>query len=102
MDDSNLELDEIVIFELPTFPDLEAFCERFRPRWSGWSHADEQVWLFTADLDSGGDIASLFRDAQVLLSELGVAAIRYWLDGRVYALEAAGRPEPEGSRALAA
>ena len=45
MDDSNLELDEIVIFELPTFPDLEAFCERFRPRWSGWSHADEQVWL---------------------------------------------------------
>jgi hypothetical protein len=101
MDDRYLELD-IVIFELPTFPDLEAFCERFRPQWSGWSHADDEVWLFTADLDSGGDIASLFREAQGLLSELGVAAIRYWLDGRVYVLEAAHRPDSEASPAIAA
>ena len=101
MDDANLNLD-IAIFELPTFPDLEAFCAQFRPRWSGWSHADDEVWLFTADLDSGGDIATLFREAQGLLSDLGVAAIRYWLDGRVYVLEAAARPNSEETPALAA
>jgi hypothetical protein len=101
MDDLTLELD-IVIFELPTVPDLEAFCERFRPRWSGWSDTDEEVWLFTAELDSGGDFASLFREAAGLLFELGVPAVRYWLDGRVYVLEAADSPESEPTRALAA
>lgn len=92
MDDLDLELDDVVIFELPTFEDVEAFCERLRPRWEGWSHADEHVWLVTANLGaSRGDLASLFREAQDLLSELGLAAIRYYLDGRVYVLEAARR-----------
>jgi len=90
MDELDLELDDIVIFELPTFDDIEAFCSRFRPRWSGWSHADEHVWLFTADLGSGdGDLAALLSEARGLLLELGLSAIRYYLDGRVYVLEAA-------------
>ena len=94
MDDLDLELDDIVIFELPTFEDVEAFCDRFRPRWDGWSHADEQVWLVTADLGTGaGGLASLLREAQDLVSELGLPAIRYCLDGRVYVLEAARRHE---------
>lgn len=92
MEDLDLELDDIVIFELPAFEDVEAFCERFRPRWAGWSHADEQVWLFTARLSTGdGDIASLLREAQELLSERRLAAVRYCLDGRVYVLEAVFR-----------
>ena len=96
-----LELDDVVIFELPTFEDVEAFCERLRPRWDGWSHADEQVWLFTADLAADGELASLLREAQDLLSELGLSAVRYCLDGRLYVLEAArsadacGSEEPE-------
>jgi hypothetical protein len=90
MDDLDLELDDFVIFELPTFQDIEAFCGRFRPRWSGWSHADAELWLFTADLGSaGGDLAMLLREAQDLLAELALGAIRYCLDGRVYVLEAA-------------
>jgi hypothetical protein len=93
MDELDLELDDIVIFELPTFEDVEAFCDRFRPHWQGWSHADEQVWLFTARLDAGGNLASLLRDAQALLAELGLAAIRYCLDGRLYVLEAARPPD---------
>jgi hypothetical protein len=97
MDDLDFELDDIVIFELPTFEDVEAFCDRFRPRWDGWSHADEQVWLVTADLGEGaGDLASLLREAQ-----LGLPAIRYCLDGRVYVLEAARRHDPEAQPALA-
>ena len=99
MDDRNLEYDDVVIFELPTFEYLEAFCERFRPRWAGWSHADDQVWLFAADLGSCGDIASLFREAQLLLSELGVTAVRYCFDGRVYVLDAAGTPDADQQRA---
>jgi hypothetical protein len=89
MDDLDLELDDVVIFELPTFEDVEAFCDRFRPRWDGWSHVDEQVWLFSVQLQPDADVAGLLRDAQVLVAELGLAAIRFCLDGRIYALEAA-------------
>ena len=42
MDDFDFELDDIVMFELPTFPDMEAFCDRFRPRWQGWSCLPQQ------------------------------------------------------------
>lgn len=90
MDDLELDLDDIVIFELPTFDDIEAFCDRFRSRWDGWSQADEQVWLFSARLSTSDDsLASLLREARELLAELGLAAIRICVDGRVYALEAA-------------
>lgn len=96
MDDLDSGLDDALIFELPTFEDVEAFCERFRPRWEGWSHCDDQVWLFTARLDGTGDVATLLREAQELVAELGLSAIRFCLDGRVYALEAApvGAPKP--------
>jgi hypothetical protein len=68
---------------------VEAFVDRFRPRWEGWTHADEDLWLFTAHLDGGGELASLLREAQELVGALGLAAIRFFLDGRVYVLEAA-------------
>jgi hypothetical protein len=84
-------LDDVVLFELPASGDAEAFCDRLRPRWTGWSHADSDVWLFTADL-AGDDLALLLREAQELVADLGLAAIRFYLDGRVYLLEAAPRP----------
>lgn len=90
MDDLDLGLDDIVVFELPTSAHVDAFSERFRSWWEGWSHADEQVWLFAALVDTGdGNFASLLREAQELLAELGLAAIRFWVDGRVYVVEAA-------------
>jgi hypothetical protein len=99
MDDLEFDLDDTLIFELPSFADVEAFCDRLRPRWAGWSDADGEVWLFTARLDgAAGDLASLLREAQELVCELGLPAVRYCLDGRVYELEAA----PQGPhRALA-
>lgn len=90
MDELDLALDDLVIFELLSFEHVEGFCDRFRPRWDGWSHADEQLWLFTAQLNEKADLATLLREAQELLAELGLQAIRFFLDGRVYVLDAAG------------
>jgi hypothetical protein len=82
-------LDDIVIFELPSFADVEAFCDRFQPRWAGWSHADHDASLFAARLSATpDDLALLLREAQQLLTELGLATSWYWLDGRLFELEA--------------
>src|SRR5262245_13745017 len=89
MDVLDFELDDTVIFELPTDEAAEAFRERLRPRWDGWSDADDQLWLFTARLDVDADLAALLREAQELLAELDLAAVSFWLDGRVYVLDAA-------------
>jgi hypothetical protein len=89
MDDLDRELDDVVLFELPTHEDVEAFRDRLRPRWDGWSDADEDVWLFTARFEQAGDLAVMLRLAEALVAELGLPAIYYCLDGRVYALEAA-------------
>ena len=78
---------DIVIFELPASEYLDAFRDRLRPAWGGWAEEDGPVWLFAADLATGGDLAVLLRAAQELLDELGLEAIRFCLDGRVYVLE---------------
>ena len=89
MDELESQLDNLVIFELPAFEDVEAFCDRFRPRWSGWSLAEADLWLFTVDLSrSADDLSELLRAAQQLVGELGLAAVRFYLDGRAYVLEA--------------
>jgi hypothetical protein len=88
MDELGLQLDDVVVFELPTLADSEAFSARLRSRWPGWSDADEGVWLFTAELQGGrGELAKLLHAAEELLVELGLAAIRFYVDGRVYVLE---------------
>jgi hypothetical protein len=89
MDDLDFQLDDSVIFELPTLPDVDAFSDRLRPRWDGWSDSDEPGWLFTARLNPGDNVAVLLREVQELLAELGLDAIRFCLDGRVYVIDAA-------------
>ena len=89
MDELDVELGEWLIFELPTYTALERFRDRFRPRWDGWSHSDEQMWLFSLRLEEATDIAPLLREAQELLREIELADVRFCLDGRVYALDAA-------------
>ena len=78
----------MVLFELPTNEHVEAFRDRIRARWEGWSDAEGDVWLFTAQFGEG-DLAPLLREAQDVAAELGPEAIHYCLDGRVYVLEAA-------------
>lgn len=96
MDDLDLELDDVVLFELPAREDLEAFCDRIRPRWEGWSDADEDVWLFTAQLERSRDLAPLLREVQELIAELGLDAVPFCLDGRAYLLDAARPPGEAG------
>jgi hypothetical protein len=94
--DLDLQLDDVVLFELPNPEDVEAFRARIRPRWDGWSDADGELWLFTAQLEKSRDLAPLLREAQDLISELGHDAIRFCLDGRIYVLDAARSPRSAG------
>jgi hypothetical protein len=97
MDDFEDQFSDVVLFELPTFEDTQAFRARFRSRWGGWSHEDDEVWLFAAELaGTGHELSELLREAQGLLSDRSIPSIRFVLDGRVYALESA---EPVYERA---
>lgn len=90
MDEIELQISDVVLFELPTFAAAQAFRVRLRPRWAGWSHDDEPIWLFAAELgDEADDLALLLREAQALLSDLDLPAIVFCLDGRSYLLDAA-------------
>jgi hypothetical protein len=92
MDALDCQRDDIVFFEVPTFAAIEAFCDRFRSRCAGWSQPDEYAWLFGAELSQPEtELAPLLRETQDLISKLGLSAIRFWLDGRVYVLTAARR-----------
>jgi hypothetical protein len=92
VDELEAQLSNLVIFELPTFEDVEAFCERFRPQWSGWSLVEPDLWLFSVELCRSDDLSALLHGAQQLVAELGLWAIRFYLDGRAYVLEALPRP----------
>lgn len=97
MDELELQLSDVVLFELPTFEAAQAFRVQMRPRWPGWSHNDEPVWLFAAELgDESDSLALLLREAQELLADLDLPAIVFVLDGRTYVLDPA---EPAYERA---
>jgi hypothetical protein len=88
MDEFEVQISDVVLFELPTFEAAQAFRVRLRSRWPGWSHDDDQVWLFAAELGAEvDDLALLLREAQELLAELGVPAVVFVLDGRSYILD---------------
>jgi len=88
MDELEIQISDVVLFELPTWEAAQAFRMRLRPRWPGWSHDDEPVWLFAAELsDETDSLALLLREAQALLADLDLPAIVFVLDGRSYVLE---------------
>jgi hypothetical protein len=90
VDELDLQLSETVLFELPTFAAAQAFRVRLRPRWPGWSHDDENLWLFAAELGNEPDaLALMLREAQELIADLDLLAIVFVLDGRSYVLAAA-------------
>jgi hypothetical protein len=89
VDELDLQLSDVVLFELPTFQAAQAFRVRLRPRWHGWSHDEEQAWFFAAELgEEPDDLALLLREAQELVTDLGLLAILFTLDGRTYVLDA--------------
>ena len=103
MDGFEQQFSDVVLFELPTFEDTQAFRARFRSRWGGWTHEDEEVWLFAAEVTgSGQELSQLLREAQELLSERGIPAICFVLDDRVYTLEPAVPVYERAARSRAA
>jgi hypothetical protein len=83
------QLSDVLLFELPTFEAAQAFRVNLRPRWPGWSHDDDGLWLFAAEVGEETDgLALLLREAQELLAELDLLAIVFVLDGRSYVLAA--------------
>jgi hypothetical protein len=83
------QLSDVLLFELPTFGAAQAFRVNLRPRWPGWSHDDDGLWLFAAEVGAETDgLALLLREAQELLAELDLLAIVFVLDGRSYVLAA--------------
>jgi hypothetical protein len=90
VDEFDTQLSDVVLFELPSFEAAQAFRVRLRPRWPGWSHDEEQLWLFAAELgDETDGLALLLREAQEVLAEQELLAIVFVLDGRSYVLAAA-------------
>jgi len=90
MDELELQLSDVVLFELPTFEDAQAFRTRLRPQWHGWSLADDDIWLFAAELGAEPDgLALLLREAQNLIAERELPPVRFVVDNRVYVLEQA-------------
>jgi hypothetical protein len=97
VDELDIQFSEIVLFELPSFEAAQAFRVRLRPRWPGWSHDDEGLWLFAAELGDEPDALPLMlSEAQELIADLDLLAIVFVLDGRSYVLPAA---EPVYERA---
>ena len=89
MEQLDLQFSDVVLFELPTFEAAQAFRVSLRPRWPGWSHDDDGLWLFAAEVGAETDgLALLLRQAQELLAELDLLAIVFTLDGRSYVLVA--------------
>ena len=90
MEELDLQLSAVVLFELPTFEAAQAFRVRLRPRWPGWSHDDEGLWLLAAELgDEPDGLAPLLREAQEVFADLDLPAAVFLLDGRSYLLPAA-------------
>ena len=88
MDATPLQMSDTVRFEIPAHADVDALSDRIHARWPGSTRqiADD-VWLVTARVrKSKDDLALLLREAEAIIAETGLQAIRYHVDGRAYVL----------------
>src|SRR3954466_12689110 len=89
------QLDDVLVFELPTFLDVEAFADSFGGRWPTWSYVDHELRLFAIDLTTRvSDLPVLLREVGELVAELGLAAVDFRLDGRAYLVLASHARQP--------
>ena len=89
METSRLRFSNVVLFELPAYADVDEFEARIRPRWTGATRREGDVWLVTARARANtNDLAQLLREVETYVAEAGLLAIRYRLDGRFYIMEA--------------
>jgi hypothetical protein len=92
MDETPLQLSNVVRFELPAYADADALCALLRPRWPGTKTLDSDIWRVSARVQhSKSDLAALLRTVEAYVGAAGLDAIRYQLDGRFYILDATPR-----------
>jgi len=83
-------LDEMLVFELPDFDSATGLAVCLADRWACSVHDDlglEVVSVFLLP-DGDGELAPLLRRVENWVSACSLGAIRYWLDGRPYILDA--------------
>jgi hypothetical protein len=92
MDETPLQLSNVVRFELPAYADADALCARLRPRWPGTKTLAGDVWRVSARVQtSKSDLAALLRAVEAYVADAELDAIRYQLDGRFYIMDATPR-----------
>jgi hypothetical protein len=83
-------LKEIVLFELPDRMLSERLLARAMLSRIAWLESGEGICRVGVLLNTNADdLALLLRTVQAWLSDSGLVAIRFEVDGRMYALEAA-------------
>jgi hypothetical protein len=82
------ELNETLVFELPSVTQGESLCERLRPRWHVDSYDCSDVVLVAAELRPfSDDLAVLLRAVKLWALDSTVPLLRFHLDGRAYVLD---------------
>jgi hypothetical protein len=86
---SEREITEIVLFELPSIRLAERLLAHVSSDRLSWLQDREDAYIVGVLLDPDPlDLALLLRSVQSWLERLELAAIRFEVDRRVYALEA--------------
>jgi len=87
------ELNETLVFELPSSARAQDLCERLRPRWHCDSYECADVVLVAAELrPRADDLGLLLRAVKLWAGDAAMALIRFHLDGRSYILESGVGP----------
>jgi hypothetical protein len=82
------ELNETLVFELPSRIRGESLCERLRPRWHVDSYDCGDVVLVAAELrPHADDLAVMLRAVKLWALESRMALMRFHLDGRAFVLD---------------
>ena len=89
MEDAALRLNDVLLFEIPSYADVDQLHARIRPRWRGWTTCEDEVWLVAAEVKADArDLAALLREVEAYVAATELLAIRYWVDGRFHIMEA--------------
>ena len=94
---SHTLLDDIVLFDAPTYAAAERLATLLEPGWKSWIEPRRLGWTVGTELRPGAaDLAALLERALQVVTELELEDVRVELDGRSYALSP--RPAEQPSR----
>lgn len=90
------ELNETLVFEVPSQARAVSLCGRLRPRWHCDSYDCGDMVLVAAELrPQSDDFAILLRAVKLWALDSEVPFLRFHVDGRAYVLDAgAGQLQP--------